>query len=154
LVGDVVRSKELLLDRQPGLSGQRIAFLAENSYDYVGNFVTIFVAIYTCKLTTAVMLFSILAADAIAVPLSPAFPVAELKYILNHSEASTLLATERYAEKARALVQDGFDQDLVVDIRPKIMQGSTHSHAIPLASSQLPRGGLMLYTSGTTNRPV
>jgi hypothetical protein len=37
LVGDVVRSKELLLDRQPVLSGQRIAFLAENSYDYVGN---------------------------------------------------------------------------------------------------------------------
>lgn len=37
LAADVVRSKELLLDRQPVLSGQRVAFLAENSYDYVGN---------------------------------------------------------------------------------------------------------------------
>lgn len=100
------------------------------------------------------MLFSILAADSIAVPLSPAFPVAELKYILNHSEASTLLATERYTDKARALVEDGLDSGLVVDIRPKIAQGSSHSKSITLNKSQSPRGGLMLYTSGTTNRPV
>jgi acyl-CoA synthetase (AMP-forming)/AMP-acid ligase II len=100
------------------------------------------------------MLFSILAADAIAVPLSPAFPVAELKYILNHSEASTVLATERYADKARALVEDSLESGVVVDIRPKIIQASSHSQSITLDKLQSPRGGLMLYTSGTTNRPV
>lgn len=38
LVADVLHAKELLLARQPVLSGQRIAFVAENSYDYVGMF--------------------------------------------------------------------------------------------------------------------
>jgi hypothetical protein len=39
LVGDVLRSKDRLARTSAGsLSGQRIAFLAENSYDYVGAF--------------------------------------------------------------------------------------------------------------------
>lgn len=41
LVADVVRAKERLLEcaggQQDGLAGERIAFLAENSYDYVGT---------------------------------------------------------------------------------------------------------------------
>lgn len=40
LVGDVVQAKEQLASKVSGagdLSGQRVAFLAENSYDYVGT---------------------------------------------------------------------------------------------------------------------
>lgn len=41
LVADVVRAKERLLEcaggQQDGLAGERVAFLAENSYDYVGT---------------------------------------------------------------------------------------------------------------------
>ena len=41
LVADVLQAKERLVesagDRKDGLSGERVAFLAENSYDYVGT---------------------------------------------------------------------------------------------------------------------
>jgi hypothetical protein len=39
LIGDVARARQQLADRANGdgqLSGERVAFLAENSYDYVG----------------------------------------------------------------------------------------------------------------------
>lgn len=100
------------------------------------------------------MLFSILAVDAIAVPMSPTFPVAELQYILDHSEATTLLSTERYEDKALELAQTARNPRLVVDIRPKFMQQTPHCQSVTLDSYPSPKGGLMLYTSGTTNRPV
>lgn len=36
LVGDVLRAKENLSSKTGKLAGERVAFLAENSYDYVG----------------------------------------------------------------------------------------------------------------------
>lgn len=46
LVADVLQSKERLAEKQPaGLSGQRVAFLAENSYDYVGSWLLLFLFI-------------------------------------------------------------------------------------------------------------
>lgn len=108
------------------------------------------------------MLFSILASDAIALPLSPAFPAVELRYILDNSNAKMLLATERYASKARELVESharcrsGLDSGPIVDIRPKIIAqvGKSGSAEQQLTDIQGSKGGLMLYTSGTTNRPV
>lgn len=108
------------------------------------------------------MLFSILASDAIALPLSPAFPAVELRYILDNSDAKMLLATERYASKARELVESharccsGLDSGPIVDIRPKIIAqvGKSGSAEQQLTDIQGSKGGLMLYTSGTTNRPV
>ncbi|KAH8695942.1 putative AMP-binding enzyme [Talaromyces proteolyticus] len=135
LLSDVARSKELLEYESGSLSGHRIAFLAENSYDYV------------------VMLLSILATDAIALPLSPAFPLAELKYILDNSETKVLLATEQYASKTRELVTAGLEFNPKVHISYKIMQGSALSQPIALQDTKRSNGGLMLYTSGTTNRP-
>lgn len=37
LIGDVLRSKEALSAKADGVEGERIAFLAENGYDYVGT---------------------------------------------------------------------------------------------------------------------
>ncbi|KAE8149854.1 acetyl-CoA synthetase-like protein [Aspergillus avenaceus] len=136
LVADVVRAKERLEttgDRN-GLAGERIAFLAENSYDYV------------------VTLLSILASDAIALPLSPAFPVGELKYIMDNSQAKVLLATEKYAGKAQDIVKAGLDREPVLDVRGKIVTGS-NGEGVELRDLGQSRGGMMLYTSGTTNRP-
>jgi malonyl-CoA/methylmalonyl-CoA synthetase len=104
------------------------------------------------------MLFSILASDGIALPLSPAFPAVELRYILENSGARVVLATEGYASKARELVDLGAGAGagaVVVDVRPKITQGATSgSLEGQLVDMQEAKGGLMLYTSGTTNRPV
>ncbi|OKL60695.1 hypothetical protein UA08_04417 [Talaromyces atroroseus] len=144
LTRDIARSREQLLQKYgSSLSGQRVAFLAENSYDYV------------------VMLFSILASDAIALPLSPGFPAVELKYILENSGAGMLLATEKYAGKARELVDQSYNKSgPIVDIRPKILtqagagkSGSAEQLRDIRDSDSESKGGLMLYTSGTTNRP-
>ncbi|KAJ5580289.1 uncharacterized protein N7459_006274 [Penicillium hispanicum] len=137
LVADVLRAKDDLERKAAGrLSGERVAFLAENSYDYV------------------VTLLAIFASDAIALPLSPAFPVSELQYILENSQAKVLLATEKYAEKADRILQAGLEHEPVFDIRPKILTGATGNESIHLEDqTQTSSGGLMLYTSGTTNRP-
>lgn len=100
-------------------------------------------------------LLSILANDAIALPLSPAFPTGELKYIMDNSAAKVLVATEKYADKARNIVQAGLEREPILNVRGKIMTGANISEDVTLENyNQVPKGGMMLYTSGTTNRPV
>lgn len=101
------------------------------------------------------MLLTIFASDAIALPLSPSFPVNEWQYILDNSQAKVLLATEKYAEKADQLLQAGLKYGPVFDLRSKIVAGATSNEAVQLEDmKKAPSSGLMLYTSGTTNRPV
>ncbi|KAL4892867.1 putative AMP-binding enzyme [Aspergillus ambiguus] len=139
LVADVLQAKERLVEsagsRGDGVSGERIAFLAENSYDYV------------------VTMLSILASNAIALPLSPAFPISELKYVMDNSQAKALVATEKYASKAQDILKAGLDREPVLDIRQKIRVGASRSDEVTFEDLREARGGMMLYTSGTTNRP-
>ncbi|KAJ5778722.1 hypothetical protein N7520_001968 [Penicillium odoratum] len=135
LVADVLRVKDDLERKASGkLSGERVAFLAENSYDYV------------------VTLLAIFASDAIALPLSPSFPVGELQYILDNSQAKVLLATEKYADKAAQVLTAGLELDPLFDVRRKIEVG-TSAESVQLDSREQTSSGMMLYTSGTTNRP-
>lgn len=113
-----------------------------------------FCLFYRMVLTLTVMLLSILASDAIAVPLSPAFPVPELQYVIDHSSPSVLLSTERFADKAREIYSAGLQAEPLLDVRSKISAGSSSTNPVSLTSLHEPQGGLMLYTSGTTNRPV
>lgn len=99
-------------------------------------------------------LLAIFASDAIALPLSPAFPVGELQYILDNSEAKFLLATEKYADKAAQIVKTGLNRVPLLDIRRKILAGAKPETVQLEDMNQSPSGGMMLYTSGTTNRPV
>lgn len=100
------------------------------------------------------MLLSILASDAIAVPLSTGFPIHELKYILDNSQAGMLIATERYGDMAQNILAEGLNREPVLDVRSKIMTGATGVSAVELEGLDKENGGMMLYTSGTTNRPV
>jgi acyl-coenzyme A synthetase/AMP-(fatty) acid ligase len=99
-------------------------------------------------------LLSILACDAIALPLSPAFPLCELKYILENSQASILLATEKYAGKAQEVVQAALGKTHILDIIEKIKVGANRPGQLAFRDMEGAQAGLMLYTSGTTNRPV
>jgi acyl-coenzyme A synthetase/AMP-(fatty) acid ligase len=100
------------------------------------------------------MMLSILAIDAIALPLSPAFPVEELKYIVDNAEVKVLLASARNAARAQEILAAGLQGDPILDVREKITRGSGHLELPSLQDLNEPRGGMMLYTSGTTNRPV
>ncbi|KKZ67961.1 hypothetical protein EMCG_06367 [[Emmonsia] crescens] len=145
LIGDVLRSQKGLLQcaaaspKNITLRGAPVAFLVENSYDYV------------------VTLLSILACDGIALPLSPSFPTGELRYILDNSQTGLLLATEKYSNKAQELVQVDLENIPVLRILDKIETGADPA-ADPAAQLHFQDaadlcGGMMLYTSGTTDRP-
>lgn len=98
-------------------------------------------------------MLAIFASDAIALPLSPAFPTGELKYILDNSQAKMLLVTEKYSDKAMEVLREGLEHDPIFNVRTKL-QG-TSGEPVTLKDLEQPSaGGMMLYTSGTTNRPV
>ncbi|KAJ6442715.1 2-succinylbenzoate-CoA ligase [Purpureocillium lavendulum] len=136
LLADVSRARDRLLDARSGagLDGERVAFLVENSYDYV------------------VTLLACLAARAIAVPLSPAFPAPELQYILDHSEACLLVSSPRFTPKANEVLATGLASPPTHVELPK-HAGGRAPEAVSLDDTDPAGAGLMLYTSGTTNRP-
>jgi acyl-CoA synthetase (AMP-forming)/AMP-acid ligase II len=103
-----------------------------------------------------VTLLSILASNAIALPLSPAFPASELKYIMDNSQAKMLVATEKYKNKAEEVLKTGLEREPIFDLRAKTKTGASTTESVEfqnLLDADL-KGGMMLYTSGTTNRPV
>ncbi|KAM0258496.1 hypothetical protein ACHAQJ_003835 [Trichoderma viride] len=142
LLGDVRRARSRLLEARgkttgDDLDGERVALLVENSYDYV------------------VTLLAILAARSIAVPLSPAFPIPELEYVLNHSEASLLVSSPKFASKAQqVLAADLTSKPTHVELPKHTESAVAAREDVPLEDNAEPgQAGLMLYTSGTTNKP-
>ncbi|KAG6305552.1 hypothetical protein E4U45_000153 [Claviceps purpurea] len=139
LLGDVCRAGERFVDAsgKRDLQGERIAFLVENSYDYV------------------VTLLAALAARAIAVPMSPAFPDPELQYILDHSQASLLVSSSKFASQARQVLAGPLEAEPRHLELPKHVGGrqGAGDAAVTLEGSDPGRAGLMLYTSGTTSKP-
>lgn len=99
-----------------------------------------------------VTLLAILAAHAIAVPLSPTFPSQELRYILDQSESLMLLSSEKFQEKADDVLKEGMETTPIHYKQEKIMLGKTDDY-VTLEEPTSDKGGMMLYTSGTTNRP-
>ena len=105
---------------------------------------------------------AILAADAIAVPLCPTFPTSELQYVADHCEISLLAASPRFLAKAQDLLDAGLRSS------PGLVKLEKHAageERRPLQCALERReptssrdggyeAGMMLYTSGTTSRPV
>ncbi|KAI0997060.1 Malonate--CoA ligase [Podosphaera aphanis] len=135
LLRDVAQERERLLQLTERIGyGQRIAFFAENSYTYV------------------VSLLSILGAHAIALPLSPNFPVKELQYILDQSQASLLLASDNFQSKAEEILDTEYKTNIRLVLTPEKTASPTNEKVV-LEKSRSEEGGLILYTSGTTAQP-
>ena len=99
-----------------------------------------------------VTLLSILAAHAIAVPLSPTFPAHELRYIIDQSESLMLLSSEKFQDKADEILKEDMETSPINWKREKIMMGKADDY-VTLEEPTSTKGGMMLYTSGTTSRP-
>ena len=97
---------------------------------------------------------SILAHDAIALPLAPSFPDSELQYILENSSAALLLSTSKFKQKAEAVLTGDAPHRPQLEVLEEIVTGGTSAENVKLESCPSSESGLMLYTSGTTNRPV
>lgn len=98
-------------------------------------------------------LLSIFACDSIAVPLSSTFPVSELRYITENSEAVTLLSSGMFENQARTVLKEGIERRPTLDVVDKKLSGSGQDE-VQLVQLPNTKGGMMLYTSGTTSRPV
>ena len=107
---------------------------------------------YTCS-RAIVTLLSIFACDGIAVPLSSSFPASELRYILDNSEAITLLSSGMFKEQAELVLKAGMERKPTLKVVDKKLSGDGHDE-VQLVQLPVTKGGLMLYTSGTTSRPV
>lgn len=94
-----------------------------------------------------------MAHDAIALPLSQAFPSSEIRYILENSGAKLLLSTAKFEEKARDVLSTGIESKPQLEVLTKIETGATSAENVKFEQKSLNNGGFMLYTSGTTNRP-
>ncbi len=102
-----------------------------------------------------VTFLAILAHEAVALPLSHSFPPSELRYLLDNSQAKLLLSTSNLATKAKEVLKEGLENEPVLSVIDWVKQDSILNQdkvEIDGASSGL--GGFMLYTSGTTSRPV
>ncbi|KAF2858518.1 acetyl-CoA synthetase-like protein [Piedraia hortae CBS 480.64] len=135
LLSDVAVTKEKLLRESggQGLEGERVAFLLPNNYDYV------------------VTLLACLGSGAVAVPLSPAYPAVELRYIISQSGAKLFVSSDKFAKLADETMAEGLESKPTV-IRHEAIE--IHADAREIAwTPEDERGGMMLYTSGTTARP-
>ncbi|KAL8647684.1 MAG: hypothetical protein Q9226_006333 [Calogaya cf. arnoldii] len=100
LLRDVAGARDKLQQSAGGQStdGQRVAFLVENSYDYVGS-------------------------NGIAVPLSSSFPASELRYILDNSEALMLLSSDKFRSKADEVLKEGLEKKPISSTIDKKLEG-------------------------------
>jgi malonyl-CoA/methylmalonyl-CoA synthetase len=107
-----------------------------------------------CFLNFLVTLLAILANHAIAVPLSPSFPANELRYIIDQSQAVMLLSTEKYQSKSDEVTKEGLSHKVITAQWTKIKEGGKNADQVSIEEDGGSQGGMMLYTSGTTSRPV
>lgn len=102
---------------------------------------------------TVVTLLSILGTHSIALPLCPSFPAHELQYIMDQSQASMLLSSRKFEGKAQEVLKAGLETSPRHISLEKKLGGGEHRDVL-LEGPTSGQGGMMLYTSGTTNRPV
>lgn len=64
-----------------------------------------------------------------------------------------LLSSEKFREKSLEVTKEGLEHQPIVAVE-KITEGKKSSEIISLEELKSDDGGMMLYTSGTTSRPV
>jgi malonyl-CoA/methylmalonyl-CoA synthetase len=118
----------LLLGGKADLCEARVAFLIPASHEYV------------------IAQWAIWRAGAVSVPLSLSATEAELEYVLTDSQATIVLVTDGFPSKLAELCECRRIRLLSVRDISKEANGS-------LPEVQLGRRAMILYTSGTTNKP-
>jgi malonyl-CoA/methylmalonyl-CoA synthetase len=110
------------------LNEQRVAFLAPSGFDYVA------------------MQWGIWRAGGVAVPLCTLYPEPELRYVIENSKASILLAHEDLARRVSSIAED-------LGIRFAVGSEAFKHDTSELPRVAITRRAMMLYTSGTTGKP-
>lgn len=65
-----------------------------------------------------------------------------------------LLSSTRFRSKAEEVLKEGLERQLKHEVVKKKTSGATSGEQVQLEKLEGDLGGMMLYTSGTTSRPV
>jgi acyl-CoA synthetase (AMP-forming)/AMP-acid ligase II len=89
-----------------------------------------------------------------AIPLSPAFPASELKYIIENSQTSLVLTSPKFEDLVQS-VSKSEDAGATFHRLKKLTEevAADENQQISFENNAANGLGLMLYTSGTTSRP-
>ena len=117
-----------LLDGSNDLDGARVAFMVDPGFDYVK------------------VQWGIWQAGAVAVPLCITHPLPSLQYVLEDTGANILVISPQYHDLLAAYALEHSIRLIVVDRVPE-----TAIAVLPNIDPQ--RNAMILYTSGTTNKP-
>ena len=117
-----------LLDGSNDLHGARIAFMVDPGFDYVK------------------VQWGIWQSGAVAVPLCITHPLPSLQYVLEDTGATILVISPQYHDLLAAHALEHSIRLIVVDRLPEITV-----MVLPQLDSH--RNAMILYTSGTTNKP-
>ena len=117
-----------LLDGSNDLDGARVAFMVDPGFDYVK------------------VQWGIWQAGAVAVPLCITHPLPSLQYVLEDTGASTLVISHQYHGLLASYAQAQGIRLIVLDRLPELAVA-----LLPAVETQ--RNAMILYTSGTTNKP-
>lgn len=121
----------VILRNSNDLEEQRVAFMVHPGFNYVST------------------LWSIWLAGGVAVPLCITHPLPSLEYVLEDTQASILVISKEYNELLTPfLVKSNIRCIVIEDIDQTHCQ---HVAKLPVVAKE--RSALILYTSGTTNKP-
>ena len=128
LLADSAAVASCLLDGDADLAEARVAFLTPPGYHYVAT------------------QWGVWRAGGVTVPLATSHPKPELAYMIEDSGAAILIAHPSFEETLRPLAEE---RGLPLLLTPELLQHS----AGPLPGVDHERRAMIIYTSGTTNRP-
>ena len=117
-----------LLNGKKDIDEERIAFLIPGSFDYV------------------TLLFGVWRAGGIAVPLNVSSAVPELEHALSCAQVTRVITNPEYQEKLSELCSS-------LNIELKCVDEVLIDEIVTLPESTLDRRAMILFTSGTTNKP-
>lgn len=119
-----------LLDRQYDLAEAKVAFMVSPGFDYVKT------------------QWAIWQAGGVAVPLCITYPLPSLEYVLEDSGASIIVVTQEYESILSAWAKTRNIRFIVLDATTLISKSEKKLHVVDVE-----REAMILYTSGTTNKP-
>jgi malonyl-CoA/methylmalonyl-CoA synthetase len=121
----------ILLNNTPDLNQARVSFMVPPGFDYVKT------------------LWAIWIAGGVAVPLCISHPLPSLEYVLDDTQSSILVISNEFKEVLAPYLQKANISVIVIEDVNK--ERTTFPASLPDIEKQ--RNALILYTSGTTNKP-
>ena len=121
----------IILEKKMDLLEERVAFMVNPGFNYVQT------------------LWAIWQAGGIAVPLCITHPLPSLEYVLEDTATSVLIISKEYLQVLQPYIDRTNIKVFIIDEQ----KNTTNSNEIAFPTTSLSRKALILYTSGTTNKP-